>query len=64
MEKKYHHFYKILAQLRMEFFGSLASDNVRQDLEKSGHLNYDPLISEVEINGEGGEEGESMSEEK
>ena len=33
----------------MEFFGSLAAENVRQDLEENGHLYYDPLISEVEI---------------
>ena len=37
MEKKYHSFYQIIIKLRMDFFSSLSTEAIRNELEDQGY---------------------------
>ena len=49
MEKKYHTFYKILKSLRLEFFITADPLHVKTDLETRGIFDFDPLLSEEDL---------------
>ena len=44
MEKKYQSFYKIIKNLRFEFFSSADPAYIKNELEANEIFDYDPLI--------------------
>jgi hypothetical protein len=49
MEKKHHTFYKIIKNLRNEFYLSVDPSHVKADLEDNRIFEYDSLISEKSL---------------